>query len=102
MLGVASALVPLVAALASLSDRLDARKALVALVVVLVLAATIAGFGYSQTNSWNTAARWFIRALVEALVVALSLVALRRLGYHLTALPRVASLAPGDSPFSPR
>jgi hypothetical protein len=85
MVGMGGALVPLVASLASLGKR-NAASAIISGFAILVLAAAIAAFTYSQTNSWRTAAQWFTSSIVEALMICASIIAFRQCGFRLKML----------------
>ncbi|WP_148080079.1 hypothetical protein [Roseimaritima ulvae] len=82
LLGAAGSLASLLTSLASLSQW-KATSAAVTIGGVLVVAAARAWIGYTNTGSYVMAARVLTTLLVEASFVAISLVAIRALGYQL-------------------
>lgn len=83
VLGLAASLVSLAASAVALSNS-SVTTITASIFAILVVAGGLAWFAYTQTNSTETAAQWFTALLVEAIVVASSLYAIRWGGYQLT------------------
>lgn len=83
VLGLAASLVSLVASAVALSKS-SVTTITASMFAVLVVASGLAWFAYVQTDAMETAAQWFAAPLLEAMVVATSLYAIRRGGYQLS------------------
>ena len=55
--------------------------------VILVVASTMGAFAYSQTDNWHTAMQWSVSCIVEAIIVTVSVIGLRWMGYVLSTCP---------------
>ncbi len=81
-LGLAAALVSVVASAAALSNS-NVATITTTTFVILIVAGGLAWVAYSQTNSLETAAQWFSVCILEAILVTTSLMAFRLSGYQL-------------------
>jgi hypothetical protein len=82
ILGLAASLVSVMASAAALSNS-DVTTITATTFAILVVAGGLAWVAYAQTDSAETAAQWFAACILEALLVATSLLAFRLRGYQL-------------------
>ena len=85
LVGVFAALIPLAAATVALGQR-DWSATPSFILAILMLAACMGGFSYSQTDSWQSGLQWSLHSIWEALIVAGAILVLRLVGYRLISL----------------
>ena len=86
-----AATIPLMAAYATIGQR-DFLHGIPFALLVVMIAACIGIFSYSQTDDLRTGLQWSVNSIVEALTLTVALLLLRLRGYHLSWLQPDSSI----------